>query len=422
MPVTVNDVQAPSSQQTDAARRARVREGADRCPGVLRPHGAADGLLVRVRLIGGRVDAAGWSALAAGARLGNGIVELTGRGNVQVRGLAADALEHLAALLHGAGLLRSAAHDRARNIACEPLAGRRCGAVADEAAVDAVLDALDGGLCVDDAFAALPGRFLFCVDDGGGAVGAPEADVRLVASGAGTWSVLVGDEVAVLDAGVPERAVQVALEAARAFLDVRGDSGAWRVAELPGGAGALLAAVLGHPPAANVRPCAPWRGTTDVRQGAGERWPLVGVLGQRDGRAAVGALAPLGRIAPTALDLLGDVARHAEVRVSGARTVTVLDVEPADAPELVRALTAAGLVVVPGSGWEGLTACAGAGACASALADVRAAAGARAAVRSAGAPREHWSACPRRCGETADVARAVCARADGTWDVTEIAR
>ena len=425
MPVTVNDVPAPpvvpSSQQTDGRSYGRAREGADRCPGVLRPHEAADGLLARVRLVGGRVDAAAWGALAAGARLGNGIVELTSRGNVQVRGLRADGLDELAVRLRAAGVLRSVAHDRVRNIVCEPLAGRRGGAVTGAADVDAVLAALDDGLCADGALAALPGRFLFCVDDGGGGDDGVEADVRLVARPGGGWSVVVGDAVGlVVDDGA--QAVAVALDVTRTFLRARAGAGtgAWRIAELPGGADGLVA-LLPPAVASNVRRSVPWSGRTDVPR-VGEGAGLVGPVAQRDGRVAVGALAPLGRVDATALDLLADVAARAEVRVWVRRTVTVLDVEPGDAPELLRALAATGLVVDPGSGWDGLTACAGTGACAAALADARAGAAARAAQRSPGDPREHWSACGRRCGQTADVARAVCARADGTWDVTEVAR
>jgi sulfite reductase beta subunit-like hemoprotein len=134
----------------------------------------------------------------------------------------------------------------------------------------------------------------------------------------------------------------------------------------------------------------------------------------------VGALAPLGRVDADALGTLAGVAARSPVRVSTRRTVTALDLEPREAAELLRALSAAGLLTEPGSGWEGLTACAGTGACGSARADVRAAAAARASEREEDAPREHWSACGRRCGQTPDVARAVTARADGTWDVTEV--
>ena len=71
------------------------------------------------------------------------------------------------------------------------------------------------------------------------------------------------------------------------------------------------------------------------------------------------------------------------------------------------------MIVEPGSGWAGLSACAGLGACAKARVDVRAAAARRAAVRGADAPAEHWAACERRCGERPGVDVAVFAEGDG---------
>jgi sulfite reductase beta subunit-like hemoprotein len=83
-----------------------------------------------------------------------------------------------------------------------------------------------------------------------------------------------------------------------------------------------------------------------------------------------------------------------------------------DAPHLVEELARIGLVTTPGSGWHGLSACAGEGACGSARADVRSAAAHRARARAHEAPTEHWSACERGCGRTAAVAVAIVATAD----------
>src|ERR1700712_707854 len=106
------------------SRSATVRERTDRCPGVLRLHEAADGWMARVRLPGGRVDARGLRAVADVASSGNGLVELTSRASLQIRGLDAADGERVAARLAAGGLLPAVAHDRVRNVLASPLAGR----------------------------------------------------------------------------------------------------------------------------------------------------------------------------------------------------------------------------------------------------------------------------------------------------------
>src|SRR6185437_8355244 len=100
------------------------RPAADRCPGVLRLAEAADGYLARVRLPGGFVEGRQLRVLARLAgELGDGRVELTSRGNVQLRGLDAAAAGPLTGELARAGLLPSLSHDRVRNVLASPLAG-----------------------------------------------------------------------------------------------------------------------------------------------------------------------------------------------------------------------------------------------------------------------------------------------------------
>lgn len=366
-----------------AARSAVVeRPAPDWCPGVLRLHPAGDGGLARVRVPGGRLALDGLRALRGAAGLGNGIVEVTSRANVQVRGVADDAERAVADLLTTGGLLPSATHDRVRNIAAGPLAGRLASSLA---ATDAIVAALDAGLCADPALAALSGRFLFAVDDGTAAVGGGDADVALAAQPGGAFRLALSGRETDRTVAAGE-APALALDAARAFLAVAedaGEGGAWRIADLPDGParvadrlGAALTEDATSPPRSLVS---------------------LGRLEQADGRCAVTVLPALARLDLATLDVLVALG-HDDVRVSTRRTLSFVDVAPDLAPALLGELEAAGLVASEDSGWWDLTACAGLGACARARVDVRARARARAAERAPGAPPEHWSACERGCG------------------------
>lgn len=383
----------------------------DACPGIARLHEAADGHLARIRLPGGTIDARGLRAVAAAAALGNGIVELTSRAGLQVRGLAVGAGEDvarlgaagedIARLLAAGGLLPSSAHDRVRNILAHPLGGRAAGALAY---TDPVVTALDRALCADLELAALPGRFLFAVDDGTRVLAPLAADVELVAERDGFRLRLAGTPTAQVTA--PADAPAVAIAAARAFLELRATHapGEWRVRDLPAG-GRQLAERLGlglGPLGRRARPL-----------GSGPAGRLPGVARQRDGRASVTALAPLARLDAAQLEGLAALvaASSGTVRLSSWRTLSLPDAE--DPAAVTAALSDLGFVLAPGSGWEGLTACAGLGACARARADVRAAAARRASVRRAGSPHEHWSGCERRCGEPPGAGVTVVATACG---------
>ena len=69
---------------------ARTRDQ-DACPGALQVHQAADGALARIRLPGGMIGPAQLEALAhAATRFGSPAMELTSRGNIQIRGIRGD--------------------------------------------------------------------------------------------------------------------------------------------------------------------------------------------------------------------------------------------------------------------------------------------------------------------------------------------
>lgn len=318
----------------------------DACPGVLRLTEASDGWLARVRLPGGFLPAAGLSALASAAGdLGDGRLELTSRGNVQLRGLTADAGAGLGRRLRAAGLWPSETHERVRNIVASPLAG-----LDREPDLTAVVNALDAALCADPRLAELSGRFLFAVDDGRGDVAGLGADIVIEAG-----------------SGLPvETLVAGAIATAEAFLDEREAQGstAWRIADLLDGPVRVASPGAGPPPA--------------------------GPLAQLHGGHALVLAVPLGRLGNTEARWLAGVIGARPARVTPWRSIVLPDVTAIDEA------AALGFGVAPDSPWLNVTACAGRPGCAKALADVQS--DARAALDRWPGRAVHWSGCERRCG------------------------
>src|SRR4051812_4412596 len=76
--------------------QASLRRGA--CPGLSTPMATGDGLLARLTPSGSTILLDAFAGLCAAARThGNGIIEITSRGSIQVRGLRADSAPLFAA-------------------------------------------------------------------------------------------------------------------------------------------------------------------------------------------------------------------------------------------------------------------------------------------------------------------------------------
>jgi precorrin-3B synthase len=361
-----------------------ARDRADACPGALQTHAAADGALARVRVPGGLLTSAQLAVLAAAARdLGDGALELTSRGNLQLRGLRDDAVPELGARLAAAGLLPSASHERVRNMLASTLSGRAPGGFVDARLWVAALDA---GLCADGALADLPGRFLFTLDDGRGDVAGLGGDVGLLGLDGGAVALLLGGADSGLRAR-PEEAVGLALAAARAFLAERSAQGgsAWRLAELTDGASRVAGRLSGEAGPIVTVPAATVIGP-------------VGAIAQADGRVALVGVIPLGRIPGKQAELLARLS--AEVQLTPWRSVAVPDLAEDAVDDAAAELFRTGMVFDEANPWLRVTACTGRPGCARALADVRA--DATDAVRTGtlppGGARQHWAGCERRCG------------------------
>ncbi|MFC8725148.1 cobalamin biosynthesis protein CobG [Streptomyces bacillaris] len=405
-----------------SAGGASPRAGGDACPGTLRLHRADDGALARVRIPGGVLDPGRADALLVAAeRFGDGELHLTSRGNVQLRGLGTECGGGLAALLTDAGLLPSAAHERARNIVASPLAG-----LDGSPSLAGWLGELDRLVCGSPAAAALSGRFLFALDAGGGDVDALGADVTLIAEGPDAL-LRIGAEDEVFRLPSSDAAPRAALRAAEAFLRAAHstaatasqgsgtpqdsgspqDSGAsrdlapqhsaaWRVKDLPDDVRTELVRSIGATAGPAVH-----RPRPRPRKAAA---PAPGPVGAT---AAVSVDVPLGRLTPAQWRLLTETARRygGELRLTPWRGIVVPGPFPRqEAAEALRALSGAGLITTADSPWTGVGACIGHPGCAKSLADVRAEAGAAvaaeagAAVGPPGRLPVYWSGCERRCG------------------------
>lgn len=218
----------------------------DRCPGALRPWPAEDGLLVRLRLVGGRVSSSALRALISVAELyGAGRIHLTGRANLQLRALPGDAERlgpEVLQALEGTGLLPSASHELVRNVMVSPCTGTEltdpsatAGTVPGGGRADLrpVASALDTMLCSVPRRAELPGRFLFVLDDGRGDLISHPCDLGFVALDEHVAQLRLGEHWGPL---VPiDEAPAVLLRFADEFLDRRGEgpTAPWHVCELP---------------------------------------------------------------------------------------------------------------------------------------------------------------------------------------------
>ncbi|WP_448954003.1 hypothetical protein [Labrys neptuniae] len=189
------------------------------CPGALRPMRSGDGLIVRVRLTGGELGPDHAAALAEAARrYGNGLIDLTSRANLQMRGIRDDTLQPLLDRLSGLGLLDvSAAAEQVRNVMASPLAGLDPSAPID---VQPLVRDLEQALIGNDRFHSLPAKFGFLLDGGGVLpLNGVEADIALRAEDAGHFRLEAGGETFGLVRH--EEALAAALGVAERFLALR---------------------------------------------------------------------------------------------------------------------------------------------------------------------------------------------------------
>ena len=185
------------------------------CPGALRPMMSGDGLVVRVRAPLGQLTVTQARGVARLSQdFGNGLLDISARANLQMRGIREDTHAELIAGLRDLGLIDPDAQAEARrNVLLAPFwaEGDETHAIATDlsAALTAATDL------------ALPGKFGFAVDcDEAPVLQDTAADIRIERSAEAL--ILRADGAEVGKAVTRESAVAEALALARWFLDQGG--------------------------------------------------------------------------------------------------------------------------------------------------------------------------------------------------------
>jgi precorrin-3B synthase len=320
------------------------------CPGALRPMQSGDGLIVRLRIAGGTLTPDLARALAQCAEdYGNRLIDLSARGNLQLRGVTQEKLPELHARLDTLGLLDNDPDVEAiRNILVSPLSGVDPSALCD---ARPSARALDEKLHTDARLRSLPGKFLFLIDDGGSLpLPLETADVGFVATAAaiGTrFIVYLGGTVAG-QCGIGD-ASDIALRAGHIFLDLQqGDERRMRDLVRRLGSDALATHIGLSPPKADS-----------------ERAAASHILGlHRFGDTqALGIGIAFGRLNAQKLRLLAEVAEDArgELRLSPWHTIFLVALE-IDSP-LQDRLRDAGFILHDDAPIRAVAACSGKPAC-----------------------------------------------------------
>ncbi|MBU0582281.1 MAG: precorrin-3B synthase [Alphaproteobacteria bacterium] len=327
-----------------------TRRGA--CPALSAPMQTGDGLLVRLNPVAGGLSPNALIGLCKSALAhGNGVMEVTARGSLQIRGLTKSSAQHLAAEVDALGI----AVRTGVPVATGELAGLDPDEIADPMPLAERIRAAIAAAGLDGKL----GPKVSVVVDGGGRSCLDEvsADVRLTARRAG-----------------PETHWQVALAGdARSAtpLTVENEQQATETAL------SLLSAIAALGPTARARdlspsaklPISPLVGEMAGRpEGGTDAATLLGVFPLADARIALGIALPFGHA--DAVELVAFAQQAAslgvvDIRLAPTRTILALCPTNNAAETLQQAAQSLGFVVTSTDPRTAISACPGSPACAS---------------------------------------------------------
>ncbi|HEV2512307.1 precorrin-3B synthase [Bosea sp. (in: a-proteobacteria)] len=388
----------------NAATRETMRRGW--CPGTLRPMLTGDGLLVRLHPPRNALTPDQLASIVElASRHGNGQIEISARGNLQLRGIREDTHPALVDDLLEAGLVDEAEGDGPnRLVLTSPLAGRAADDLLDAAALAEAVE------CAGRTVSGLPAKFSIVVDGGGAlALDGFAADLRLRAVAADT--------------------IAFGLPGDLWFGPVALDETPTLAARLLSGFAAASHRNLGH--VRRMRDLSPdtlialatSSGLGPMPTPATRSKPSpVGLFAERDNRIAVLAGLPFGRTDTDGLRRLSELAREAgadEIRVSPWRGFAFCGLSAEAAYLLRERLRNEGLIVEADDPRLSVAACTGSPACtrgeAPALADAAVLADAMAPLLADGLGL-HVSGCTKSCAHPGSADLTLVGR-DGRYDV-----
>ena len=323
------------------------------CPGALAPMISGDGLLMRAKIVGSRLTLAQALEIAEISReQGNGLLDLSQRAQLQMRGLREETRVAAQARLKSIDLLAPDAATESRlNIVASPLASH----AADNA--NEIAASLARAIADDETLKSLPAKFLFLVDDGS----APglrdvDADIRIESRGE-TFAVIPGGARDLAFIAPPRAATGAAIRLARAFIELR----ASRAFE-PRRMGALIEAI-GVEPLLSVSGLKfePYRSSCFGARPSD--W-----LGARQNRqyAHAGFAAPFGRLRARDLSTLAETAARVggtEFRLTPWRAILAPTQTLEQAERVIDEARKLGLIVDASDARLAIAACPGAPEC-----------------------------------------------------------
>ena len=395
---------------TAPARTLPPRRGA--CPGLSAPMSTGDGLLTRFAPIG-TIALAAFKRLCAAARTyGNGIVEVTARGSIQIRGLAVLSARQFADEI---ATLEIAAQDGVP-ILCNPLSGIDADEILD---VTPLAFELHRILAQRSAAGSLNAKVSVAIDGGAKlSLARVRADIRLAAQSVNGEILLRvaagGDDASAVDLGfvAPDAAAEAACRLV-SLLAERGHHARARDMIAAEGVAVFREALSAHPALRWTPAPADVDRTSRDRKELCRDAPVIALHRLRDGSLACGIGLPFGHAETGALERLADAAAVAGacgLRAAPDRALLAIGLTEQSAANFAAAAGQLGFVTRADDPRRRVLACAGAPLCASAHLATRAMApqiAAAAAPHLAGDFTIHISGCAKGCAHPAAAALTV---------------